>query len=264
MPLTSPGSEIDAVLFDLDDVLVPWHTKAAWQWAWHPQGPPLGERRVQAALRRSLKNWDRRRWQGLTGKLPPADLSTLDEHLTATLRAIAGRPLPAEEETAVVRRFLHSAGEIERFADTAPALERLKARGIRWGVVTPLPTESARWILKRALLAEAPLVGSGTPESHTVPDRGAFRAAVEALGSTPAKTAYIGDLFWSDVRAAHRAGLSAYLLDRPDAFPNVATGRMRSLAEIESVIERGPGPPPAEEPGDAEASGPPTSEKERI
>ncbi|HEY1198566.1 MAG TPA: hypothetical protein VGG32_07560, partial [Thermoplasmata archaeon] len=72
MTLSYGPHEVDAVLLDLDDVLVPFQTPAAWQWAWRPQGPVLGERRVKAAVRRALKAWDRRRWQGLTGKAPPA------------------------------------------------------------------------------------------------------------------------------------------------------------------------------------------------
>jgi HAD superfamily hydrolase (TIGR01549 family) len=264
VPISSGAAEIDAVLFDLDDVLVPFHTQAAWQWAWHPQGPALGPRRVQAALKRSLKAWDRRRWQGVTGKSPPADPTALTDHLTFTLREVAGRVLPPEEEAAVVRRLLRPAGEIERYPDVAPTLARLAARGVRCGTVTPLPETSAQWILKRVLLPESLLVGSGDPGAPSVPDRAAFRAAVERLGSVPAKTAYVGDLFWSDVRAAHRAGLVAFLIDRSDAFPNVTVGRMRSLRDLESTLGRGPGPPPADGAGAADADPRAAAGSERI
>lgn len=264
MPISSGETEIDGVLFDLDDVLVPFHTLKAWQWAWRPQGPALGERRVQAALRRSLHVWDRRRWQGLTGRAPAADLPALMDHLTGTLRAVAGRPLPPAEEAAVVRRILHPAGEIERFPDAAPALERLRARSVAVGVLTPLPSESARWLLHRAGLAESLLVGTGDAGGPAVPDRAAFRAAAERLGASPGRTAYVGDLFWSDVRAGHRAGLAAYLIDRPDAFPRVTAGRMRSLAELEATLERGPAPATADgtaPPGGGDA---PAANGERI
>lgn len=264
MPLSSGETEVDAVLFDLDDVLLPFQTPRAWQWAWRPQGPALGERRVQAALKRSLHAWDRRRWQGVTGKLPPADLAALTEHLTQTLRTIAGRTLPPEEEAAVVRRFLRPAGEVERFPDVGPALDRLRALGVRFGAVTPLPLESARWLLKRGGLPEAIVLGAGDPGAPVVPDRAAFRAAAERLGSPPARTAYVGDLFWSDVRAAHRAGFAAYLLDRHDTFPHVAVGRMRSLAELEATLARGPAPPPAEGGGGPGGETPPAPDGERI
>jgi len=242
------STEVDAVLFDLDDVLVPLQSPACWQWAWRPQGPLLGDRRVRAAVRRSLKLWDRRRWLGLTGKEPVADLAALRQHLADALAAIAGHPLSPTESEAVVRRILHPAGEVDRFPDVAPALERLRAKGIRIGVVTELPRDSARWMLHRSGFPEALLLMSGDSEVPVLPDRAAFRAAAERLGSGVDRTAFVGDLYWSDVRAAARAGLSAVLVDRYDLWPKVQHGRMTTLDGLETTLAAGAGPP-----GDVEA-----------
>ena len=239
MTLPTGSGEVEAVLFDLDDVLVPFHTPGAWQWAWKPQGPILGERRVGAAIRRALKAWDRRRWEGLTGRAPPADLEALHQHLTETLWAIAGHPLPDEETQAVVRRVLKPAHEIERYPDVPPLLERLRAAGVRPWVATPLPIESARWLLHRAGLPEAMVGVAGDPPGPVVPDRRAFRVAADQLGLKPERIAYVGDLFWSDVRAAARAGHPAVLLDRRDAWPKVQSGRILSLDGFESALAAG-------------------------
>ena len=237
-----PG-EVDAVLFDLDDVFVPLRTPGSWQWAWRPQGPILGERRVRAAVRRSVKAWDHRRWLGLTHKEPPADVEALRLHLAATLAAIAGHPLPAEESEAVVRRILHPAGEVETFPDVAPALERLRRAGIRIGVATELPRDAAVWLLHRTGHPDSILCGAADPGPPGLPDRSAFRAAVERLGSTVDRTVFVGDLYWSDVRAASRAGLPSILLDRHDAWPKVQHGRLTSLEALEATLARGPAPP---------------------
>lgn len=230
---------LDGLLFDLDDVLVPFHTPAMWQWAWKPQGPVLGERRVRAAVRRSLKAWDHRRWHGLTGKAAPADLTALHQHLADTLSAIAGHPLPAEETEAVVRRVLRPAGEVERYAEVPPTLERLRAVELRIGIVTPLPTESARWLLHRTGLDEGLLVASGAADAPSVPDPKAFRSAVERLGSEVERFGFVGDLFWSDVRAAARAGLAAVLLDRHELWPKVQGGRTVDLGRLEATFAAG-------------------------
>ncbi len=252
MTLSYGMHEVDAVLFDLDDVLVPFQTSAAWQWAWRPQGPMLGERRVKAAVRRALKAWDRRRWQGLTGKAPPGDPEALRNHLANTLATVAGHPLPADETEAVVRRFLKPAGEVERYPDVPGALDRLRSRGVKVGTLTPLPAESARWLLHRCGLSEALLLGSGDGPGPCVPDRAAFRAATEALGVPPERVAYVGDLFWSDVRAAARAGLSSVQLDRRDAWPKVLTGRLTTLDALENTLAAGGSPPESEGTGAAE------------
>ncbi|MGD0249471.1 MAG: HAD family hydrolase [Thermoplasmata archaeon] len=246
MTLRCGSREIEAVLFDLDDVLVPFHTTTMWQWAWHPLGPVLGERRVHAAVRRSLKAWDRRRWQGLTGKQPPADLAALRQHLAHTLSEVAGHSLPPEETEAVVRRMLRPAGQVERYPDVSGLLERLRANSIRVGVVTPLPVDSARWLLHRGGYPESLLLASGDPPGPPVPDRAAFRSAAEKLGVPVARTAFVGDLFWSDVRAAARADLAALLLDRYDAWPKVAAGRLTSLDAFESTLATGDAPGGAE------------------
>lgn len=239
MTLRFGAGEVEAVLFDLDDVLVPFHTPGLWQWAWRPQGPVLGERKVRAAVRRALRAWDRRRWMGLTGKAPVADLGALREHLAETLWTIAGHPLPAPETEAVVRRILRPAGDVERYPDVAPALDRLRALGLAVGIVTPLPAESARWLLHRTGLEERLLLAAGDPGSPLVPDRAAFRAAAERLGVKASRCAFVGDLFWSDVRAAARAGLPAVLLDRREAWPKVLSGRMTTLDALEATFAGG-------------------------
>jgi len=244
------AQEVDAIVFDLTDVLIPFQTPAAWQWAWHPQGPLLGERRVRAAVRKSLKAWDRRRWLGVTGKEPPADEAALRHHLADTLAAIAGHPLPAEETEAVVRRMLRPAGEVETFRDVAPALGRVRERSVRIGVSTELPREAAVWMLRRSGFPETMLVAAGDPGAPVLPDRGAFRAAVERLGAPLERTVFVGDLFWSDVRAAGRAGLEALLLDRHDAWPKVQHGRFTSLDTLEATLARGPAPTGTSEPSD--------------
>ena len=241
MTLGTGDRTLEAVIFDLDDVLVPFHTVPSWQWAWRPQGPILGERHLLTAVRRSLHAWDRRRWEGVTGKAAPTDLEALRAHLAATLREIAGHVVAAEETEAVVRRMLRPAGEVERYPDVGPALERLAQAAVKVGVVTPLPLESARWLLHRVGIADAVLVGVGDPPGPCVPARDAFRAAAARLGVLPARCALVGDLFWSDVRAAQRAGFTGILLDRRGAWPHVSTGRITTLGELEGAAVSGPG-----------------------
>jgi putative hydrolase of the HAD superfamily len=260
VPAASSDRTVEAVVFDLDDVLVPFQTLRAWQWAWKPQGPVLGDRHVQSALRRSQHAWDRRRWLGVTGRAPPADLSALREQLAATLRAIAAHAVPPEETEAVVRRMLRPSGEVERFPDVAPALEALARAGTKVGVVTPLPLESARWLLHRVGVAEELLLAGGDPPGPVVPAREAFRAAVGRLGAPLSRTAFVGDLYWSDVRAAQRAGVHGVLLDRAGGWPHVQAGRITSLTELGAALARlaasaeAPAPP---EPGnDSAGEGP--------
>jgi FMN phosphatase YigB (HAD superfamily) len=245
VPIDPTAGTVEAVVFDVDDVLVPFHTVRAFQWAWKPNGPVLAERRTASALRRSLRSWDRRRWLGVTGRAEPADLAALLGHLASTLREVAGRAVPPEESEAVVRRLLHPAGEVERFDDVLPALERLRSAGRKVGALTALPAENARWLLRRVGVPDEILLAGGDPPGPVAPARETFRAAAERLGAPLERTAFVGDLFWSDVRAAQRAGLVGVLLDRSGGWPHVQGGRITSLAELGAALAAAATPAPA-------------------
>ena len=266
MPETAAAT-LTGVLLDLDDTLLPWQTLPHWQWAWRPRGPVLSERHVVAALHRSLHAWDRRRWQGLVGEAPALDAAAYRDHLIATLTEIAGHSLPPEEVTAVVQRFLKPAGEVETFPDVVPALAHLAASGVRVGVTTSLPADAARYALHRAGLRDLQVVAYGDGPAPGLPSPAAYRAAAQAIDRKPKEVLFLGDLFWSDVRAAARAGLHAVLVDRRDWSPRVLARRIRTLAEVGGLLA---GPPPAaplpsqdgEGPGDAPPS-PPSAPVER-
>ena len=78
-----------------------------------------------------------------------------------------------------------------------------------------------------------------------MPAAAAFGATVERLSLPPDRVAFVGDLFWSDARAAHRAGLRGVLLDRQGAWPSVQGTRLINLDTLEAALEA---PPPEDAP----------------
>jgi len=238
MPDPSEGAT-RAVLFDLDDTLVPFQTLAHWQWAWKPQGPALPERHARSAIRRSLRSWDRRRWQGLVGAAPSVGPADYRVFLHDTLLAIADRPVADSEVESVVDRFLRPSPHGESHPDVAPALVWLQAHGVPFGVLTPLPEPVARAYLARAGLgANVPLFADpSSADAPRLPAAGAFRSARNALVGRSGRVVYLGDLYWSDVRAAARAGLETVLLDRHDLFEGLGGARIGSLAELPALLD---------------------------
>ena len=247
-----PRPALQAVLLDLDDTLVPWQSVAHWQWAWRPRGPVLSERHTRAALKRALHRWDRRRWEALTGKFPPVDDAAYRGFLAWVLTELAGHPLADPEALAVVNRFLKPAGDPESFPDAAPLLRLLGERKIPVGAIGELPNDSARLALRRASLPES-LWFEPAPAAERLPGAAAYRAACARLGFKPREVLYVGDLFWSDVRAAARAGCTAVLIDRWGAAARVVGPRIQSLAEVPALLEHPPGSVPEPESGPPEA-----------
>lgn len=79
-------------------------------------------------------------------------------------------------------------------------------------------------------------IGSGKPDPE------AFRAALHALGTTPAETAHIGDSLTSDVEGAAASGIFPVWLRRsPESMPGGAS----SVTTISSLTELLPGGPSA-------------------
>jgi FMN phosphatase YigB (HAD superfamily) len=239
----NPAPVPRAVLLDLDDTLVPWQTISHWQWAWRPRGPVLSERHARAAIRRQMHLWDRRRWQALVGRSPEVEAPAYRTFLAETLTAVAGHPLPDAEAHAVVERFLKPAHEAESFPDAFPAVRALEERHLRVGVITDLPAENAKLALRRAGLPEALLLQAGDAVGPRPPTSAGFRAVAKQLEARPSETWFVGDLFWSDVRAAARAGLTSVLVDRTDAVDQVLETRIRSLAELSKLLDAPPAAP---------------------
>lgn len=242
------------MLLELEDALVPWMTLAHWQWAWRPRGPVLSERHARAALRRQVHLWDRQRWQALVGRARPPDVATYRTFLAETLTAIAGHPLPDEETRAVVERFLKPAHEAESYPDAFVAIRALDERHVKVGVVSDLPAENARLALRRAGLPEGILLVAGDTPEPRPPMIPGYREAVKRLGAKPSQAWFVGDLFWSGVRAAARAGLTSVFIDRPGAADQVLETRIRSLAELPALLDVPPAPPTA--PVDGDDAGP--------
>ncbi|HZY70983.1 MAG TPA: HAD family hydrolase [Thermoplasmata archaeon] len=253
--LAPAARRVDAVLFDLDDTLVPFQTVARWQWAWRPHGPILSERHARAAIRRQVHAWDRQRWVGSTGKGPLADLATYRTHLHATLAAIAGHAVAATEADPVVERFMKPTSATETFPDAAKCVDDLRRDGVRLGVATLFSVEVATEFVRRAGLGAVTVISApGTPELPPFPSKAAFRRASEALGTPVDRMGYVGDLFWSDFRAARRAHLVPFLVERPGHETEGEAERVRDLIELpKRLAEAGPTPPVgpvADEPSD--------------
>jgi len=244
-----------AVLWDFDDTLVPVHTIERWQWAWKPQGPRLNERHVRASIREGLRRWDRRRWQGLVGDSPPAEAGAYHDALRDMLYAIAGRPLPDAETEAVLARFPKYPGPIQPYADVRPCLEALRSRGLKMAVLVGHTGSRARELLGQLRMLESlPQVFGEAAEEPRTPAAAAFESACLKLEVTPDEAAFVGDLFWSDVRAAGRAGLRGILVDRLDWWSRVEATRIPSLLELPHRLF-----PPTEAPVGTASAPPPES-----
>lgn len=123
------------------------------------------------------------------------------------------------------------------FEDVVPALEQLKARGKRMGIISNF-SPNCEPLLKQLGLAHyfdffvvSGILGIEKPDARI------FHAAVAEAGKPISELVYIGDSVFHDVEGAQGAGMDAILVDRADRFPQFPGPRVRDLRELSDSVQ---------------------------
>jgi putative hydrolase of the HAD superfamily len=98
-------------------------------------------------------------------------------------------------------------------AGTLPALDRLKAAGIRIAVVSNSDGRADEGLQAAGMLDRFEFVIDSQLVGFEKPDPRIFQAALDRMGVPAAESLYIGDLYEVDVVGARAAGMDVILLD---------------------------------------------------
>jgi HAD superfamily hydrolase (TIGR01509 family) len=205
LPVDPPPAAVAAVVFDLDDTLLPHK-----QW-------------IMAKLEAL--------WAAEAAALPARA-----EFLAAAARVVEEGPRGALFDAMAVRfgwpderrgrlidayRAIRPAA-LAPYPDVIPALAALRAKGYRLGLLTDNPPASQRQKLDVLGLAGSfDAVVFSREAGGDKPDRAAFTAMSTTLGLPPAAIAMVGDNPYRDGLGALAAGYAAaYVVARPGAFFN--------------------------------------------
>ncbi len=105
----------------------------------------------------------------------------------------------------------------ELFEDALPVLEELRGHGLKLGLVSNTGRDLEAFVVHHALDVDV-AIGSRA-HGYTKPAPTIFRAALDALGTSPTRTAMVGDSLEDDVEGGAALGLRAILLDRDGRHP---------------------------------------------
>jgi HAD superfamily hydrolase (TIGR01549 family) len=98
------------------------------------------------------------------------------------------------------------------FDDALPALEALRAHGLKLGLVSNGQRDLEGFARHHGLDVDV-CMGS-LAHGRVKPHRSIFEAALEALGTSPPEAAMVGDSVADDIEGARALGMRAILLDR--------------------------------------------------
>jgi putative hydrolase of the HAD superfamily len=132
-------------------------------------------------------------------------------------------------------RHFRSSSAWAVYDDVVPALEELTRRGTRLAIVSNWDSYLPRLLAALGLDRFFPVVLVSALEGTSKPDPEIFLRACRRLDVAPAESLHVGDSVAEDLAGARGAGLSALLLDRAGAHPEI-TDRIVSLAEIPARV----------------------------
>ncbi len=124
-------------------------------------------------------------------------------------------------------------------AEVVPALERLRATGLRLVVVSNANGRLRAAFDRIGLGGYFDAIIDSTEVGCEKPDPGIFHLALERGRSAPERTVHVGDLFHIDVAGARSAGIRGVLLDAADLYADHDCPRVSTLAAVADLIEAG-------------------------
>lgn len=157
-----------------------------------------------------------------------------------TLARASEREVPTE----TARKFISALRESERpvrlYSDVRRCLDILRDERRALGVVSNSTSEATlRRLLDRVGILEyfTRILSSGT-EGVEKPNPEIFRRAVQRLNVLPEETVYVGNLAFTDAKAAEAAGLHGLWLHREGFGYGEDPPEITSLLEVPTVIRR--------------------------
>src|SRR4051812_16992930 len=157
---------------------------------------------------------------------------------------LAHAGIPRSDGTAAALVELHAyhmASNLWEYVppDVVPALEALRARGLRLVVVSNANGTLRAHMDRLEMTGRFDCVLDSADEGVEKPDPRFFEIALARSGAQRDTTIHVGDLYYIDVTGARSAGLRGVLLDEADLRPDADCPRVRSLDELVLAIAAG-------------------------
>ena len=152
----------------------------------------------------------------------------------------AGVPAERMGEVAVCLQQVHDQSHLwcQIAEDTRVTLDRLRARGLRLGVISNSDGRVEQALVAAGIREYFDVVLDSAVMGVEKPDPAIFRAALAALGVAPSEALYVGDLYHVDVVGARAAGMEGVLLG-PDRDPGPDCVRFASLTALADDLLNG-------------------------
>ncbi|MFN2612184.1 MAG: HAD family hydrolase [Solirubrobacterales bacterium] len=201
-----------AVFLDALGTLV--ELEAPWRYLRPVVPPEVPEQRLVGAVRAEMAYYKEHAHEGRDSE----SLAGLRERCAALLSDRLGTEISVSQLLGSLR--------FRAYPDSAPALARLRERGLKTVVVSNWDCSLPAVLDRVGLGAWLDGAVSSAQAGARKPDPAIFEPALELAGVQPGEVVHVGDTVEEDVAAARAAGIEVLLLDRG------GRGDIASLGEI--------------------------------
>jgi HAD superfamily hydrolase (TIGR01549 family) len=119
------------------------------------------------------------------------------------------------------------------YDDALPALEELRRRGLKLGLLSNSARDLDEFVAHHGLDVDAVLTSSS--HGKTKPHESIFWALLARLGVEPGEAVMVGDTIEDDFEGALAIGMRAVLLDRDGRYPDLS-GRISDLTGLPAAL----------------------------
>jgi len=148
--------------------------------------------------------------------------------------------IPEADAVILARAVYETFGEPERwkaYGDVAPCFERLRAEGVKIGIISNWDTRLERIFDGLGLLPLVDAVVSSAVVGLHKPDPRIFELACRRVHVHPEACAHVGDHYYADVLGARAVGMTAVLIDRHGDAPAMPSVRaITTLDDLEEAL----------------------------
>jgi putative hydrolase of the HAD superfamily len=148
--------------------------------------------------------------------------------------------IPESEAPVLARAVYHAFGSPEHwraYSDVVPAFERLRAAGVKVGIVSNWDTRLEGIIAGLGLGGFVETIVCSAVEGLRKPDPRIFELACERAGVRPERSAHVGDHMYADVIGARAAGIRPVLIDRHGGAGGTARRGVRYITTLDRLEE---------------------------
>ena len=150
------------------------------------------------------------------------------------VRGMGGGDHPRARECAVaIESRWERSHNFDLYDDALPTLELLRRHGLKIGLVSNGARDLDEFVADHRLEVDAALGARG--HGWTKPHPSIFRAVLEQLAVRPEEAAMVGDSPEDDIEGARAIGMTAFLLDRENRYPE-REGRLTDLRELPAAL----------------------------